>query len=38
MPPRRVNKGAFGKGNEGYGLRNADADAVDEPDPDETDA
>ena len=32
MPPRRVNKGAFGKGNQGYGLRNAAVDAADEPD------
>jgi hypothetical protein len=32
MPARKHKKGAFGKGNEGYGLRNADADAADEPD------
>ena len=32
MPTRKHKKGAFGKGNEGYGLRNADADADDEPD------
>ena len=32
MPPRRVNKGAFLKGHAGYGQRNADADAADEPD------
>ena len=32
MPPRKANKGAFGKGNQGYGLRNAAVDAADEPD------
>jgi hypothetical protein len=32
MPPKKANKGAFGKGNQGYGLRNAAVDAADEPD------
>ena len=32
MPTRKHKKGAFGKGNEGYGLRHADADAANEPD------
>ena len=31
MPPKKANKGAFGKGNQGYGLRNAAVDADDEP-------
>ena len=32
MPPKKANKGAFGKGNQGYGLRTEAVDADDEPD------
>ena len=31
MPTRKHKKGAFGKGNEGYGLRNTAVDADDGP-------
>ena len=32
MPPKKGKKGAFLKGHAGYGQRNPDADAADEPD------